>query len=89
MMTHRRVAAAPVTAYEPWRQRAFDAISAFEMKGPAGELVAERVRRIAASPRPRLRYVVGQQAKVVTGLCWFAPAGVVEGGVRRTFRPDG
>jgi len=89
MMNHRRVAAGPIAEYDPWRRRAFDAISAFEEKGPGGELVAETVLRIAASPNPRLRYVVGQQAKLVTSLRWFLPESLLEGGVRRTFRLDG
>jgi NAD(P)-dependent dehydrogenase (short-subunit alcohol dehydrogenase family) len=88
MMNHRQVAAGRIGEYEPWRQRAFDAIRAMEEKGPGPELVAETVLRIAASKSPRLRYVVGPQAKLVTRLRRFLPESVFERGVRSTFRLD-
>ena len=88
MMNHRQVAAGPIAAYDPWRQRAYDAIRAFEEKGPGPELVADTVLTIAASKTPRLRYVVGQQAKFVTRLRRFLPEGAFEQGVRGTFRLD-
>jgi NAD(P)-dependent dehydrogenase (short-subunit alcohol dehydrogenase family) len=88
MMNNRQEAAGPIAAYDPWRKRAYDAIRAFEEKGPGPELVADTVLRIAGSKRPRLRYVVGQQAKLVTGLRWFLPERALEQGVRSTFRLD-
>ena len=74
--------------YDPWRQRAFDAIRAYEEKGPGPELVAETVLKIAASKTPRLRYLAGQQARVLTGLRRFLPASAYEQGARSTFRLD-
>ena len=68
--------------------QAYDAIRASEEKGPGPELVADTVLKIAASKTPRLRYVVGQQAKFVTRLRRFLPAGAFEQGVRSTFRLD-
>jgi NAD(P)-dependent dehydrogenase (short-subunit alcohol dehydrogenase family) len=88
MMSHRQTAAQRIAEYDPWRQRAYDAIRAQEEKGPGPELVADAVLRIAGSKRPRLRYIVGQQAKVVTRLRQFLPEGAFEGGVRSTFRLD-
>jgi NAD(P)-dependent dehydrogenase (short-subunit alcohol dehydrogenase family) len=88
MMSHRQVAAGRIAEYDPWRQRAYDAIRAFEEKAPGPELVARTVLRIAASKAPRLRYVVGQQAKFVTRLQRLLPEGPYEQGVRRTFRLD-
>ena len=73
MMHHRQVSAGRITEYEPWRQRAFDAVRALEEKGPGPELVAETVLKIAASKTPRLRYIVGRQAKLVTRLRRFLP----------------
>ena len=88
MMSHRQVAARRIAEYDPWRQRAYEAIRTSEAKAPGPELVANTVLRIAASKTPRLRYVVGQPAKFVTRLRRFLPAGAYEQGVRRTFRLD-
>jgi NAD(P)-dependent dehydrogenase (short-subunit alcohol dehydrogenase family) len=88
MMSHRQVAAQRIEEYNPWRQRAYDAIRALEEKGPGPELVADTVLRIARSKKPRLRYIVGQQAKVVSRLRQFLPEAAFEGGVRSTFRLD-
>ena len=88
MMHHRQVSAGRITEYEPWRQRAFGAVRALEEKGPGPELVAETVLKIAASKTPRLRYIVGSQAKLVTRLRRFLPEPVFERGVRSTFWLD-
>ena len=84
----RQVAAEQIMEYAPWRQRAFNAIRDYEEKGPGPELVAETVLNIVSSKTPRLRYVIGQQAKLVSGLRWFLPAGAYEQGTRSTFALD-
>lgn len=88
MMHHRQVAAERIGEYDAWRQRAFNAIRAQEEKAPGPELVAETMLEILASDRPRLRYVIGQQAKSITRLRRFLPAGVYEQGARRNFGLD-
>jgi NAD(P)-dependent dehydrogenase (short-subunit alcohol dehydrogenase family) len=88
MMNHRQVAARRIAEYDPWRQRGYDAVRASEEKAPGPELVANTVLEVAASKAPRLRYVVGPQAKLVTGLRRFLPAKLYEQGVRRNFRLD-
>jgi NAD(P)-dependent dehydrogenase (short-subunit alcohol dehydrogenase family) len=88
MMNHRQLAAKRMTEYDPWRQRALNAIRAYEEKGPGPELVAETLLEIISSRTPRLRYVIGQQAKSVNRLRRFLPAGMYEQGVRRTFWLD-
>jgi short-subunit dehydrogenase len=88
MMNNRQVAANQIRDYDPWRQRALNAIRAFEEKGPGSELVAETLLGIISSPTPRLRYPIGQQAKSVARLRRFLPAGVFEQGVRRAFSLD-
>jgi NAD(P)-dependent dehydrogenase (short-subunit alcohol dehydrogenase family) len=88
MMNNRQVAAARIAEYDPWRRRALDAVHASEETGPGPELVAEMVLKIAASRTPRLRYVVGKQARFVTRLRRFLPEGAFEQGVRSTFRLD-
>ena len=77
-----------IAEYDQWRQRAFDAIRAAEENGPGPELGAATVLEIAASGTPRLRYVVGRQARFVTRLRRFFPEGAFEQGVRSTFRLD-
>lgn len=88
MMEHRQVAGQQIKEYDPWRQRAFKAIGDQEEKGPGPQLVAETVLKIIASNTPRLRYVIGQQARVASRLRQFLPEGVFEKGTRRTFYLD-
>src|SRR5262245_6884635 len=88
MADHRQTATRQIAEYDPWRQRAFDAVRASEKKAPGPELVAETVLKIAASRTPRLRYVIGQQAKLATRLRRFLPESAYALGVRRTFRLD-
>jgi NAD(P)-dependent dehydrogenase (short-subunit alcohol dehydrogenase family) len=88
MMNHRQVGANRISEYDPWRQRALDAIRASEGKGPGPELVAETLLEIVSSNSPRLRYLIGQQAKSVTRLRRFLPARMYEQGVRRIFSLD-
>jgi short-subunit dehydrogenase len=89
MMDKRQVAAERIADYEPWRQRAFKAIRDAEEKGLRPELVAEAVSKILANRAPRLRYVLGGQANVVSRLKRFFPERAFEMGVRSTFKLDG
>lgn len=88
MMNHRQAAANRMKEYEPWQRRALGAIRAYEEKGPGPELVAETVLEIISSSNPRLRYLIGQQARSVARLRRFLPARMYEDGVRRTFSLD-
>jgi NAD(P)-dependent dehydrogenase (short-subunit alcohol dehydrogenase family) len=88
MMSHRQVATEQIGAYDPWRQRAYAAIRGHEERGPGPELVADAVLKIVESSAPRLRHVIGTQAKVVTRLRQFLPGGAFEQGVRGTFQLD-
>jgi NAD(P)-dependent dehydrogenase (short-subunit alcohol dehydrogenase family) len=88
MMNHRQAAAKRITDYDPWRQRALKAIRASEEKGPGPELVAEMLLEVVFSNTPRLRYLIGRQAKSVVRLRRFLPAGMYEQGVRRIFLLD-
>src|SRR5262249_11008028 len=85
MMHHRLLAASRIAEYDDWRQRALNAIRAQEDKGPGPEAVAEKLLDIISSEAPRLRYLIGAQAKSVARLRRFLPAGLYENGVRRTF----
>jgi NAD(P)-dependent dehydrogenase (short-subunit alcohol dehydrogenase family) len=85
MMNHRQLAANRIADYDAWRQRALNAIRAYEDKGPGPDAVAQRLLEIMSSKTPRLRYLIGGQAKTVARLRRFLPAGMYEYGVRRTF----
>jgi short-subunit dehydrogenase len=88
MMDKRQPAAAPVPAYNVWRQRAFNAFRAFEETAPGSELVAIALLQIVSSPSPRLRYLIGPQAKSTSRLMRLLPAGMYEQGKRRAFKLD-
>jgi short-subunit dehydrogenase len=88
MMNNREVGANRITEYDPWRNQALNAIRASEEKGPGPELVAQTLLEIVSSNTPRLRYLIGKQAKSVARLRRFLPAGMYEQGVRRTFGLD-
>ncbi len=88
MMHHRQVAANRLTHYDLWRERALKAIRASEEKGPGPELVAQTLFQIVSSPTPRLRHLIGRQAKSIARLRRFLPAGLYEQGVRSTFSLD-
>ena len=88
MTDNRQVGAHRMTEYDPWRQRALNAIRASEDKAPGPELVANTLLEITSSKAPRLRYLIGRQAKSVAPLRRFLPAGMFEQGVRRSFALD-
>lgn len=88
MMHNRQSGANRIIDYDPWRERALKSIRAAEEDGPGPELVAETLLEIVASKTPRLRYLIGPQAKSVARLRRFLPAGMFEQGVRRTFSLD-
>jgi len=74
--------------YDPWRRRALNAIRASEETAPGPELVAVTLLEIVSSRSPRLRYLIGPQAKSVIRLRRLLPAGMFEQGVRRSFSLD-
>jgi NAD(P)-dependent dehydrogenase (short-subunit alcohol dehydrogenase family) len=88
MMNNRQVTANRITEYDLWRERALNAVRAYEEKGPGPELVAETLLEIVSSNTPRLRYLVGQQARSVARLRRLLPAAMYEQGARRTFSLD-
>lgn len=88
MMQHRQVASRRIEGYDRLRQHAFDSIRTSEMKGPGPELVAKAIQRIIASKKPRLRYVVGQEAKMVSALKILFPEWMFEKAMHTTFGLD-
>lgn len=88
MKTHRQHAAQRIADYDAARDRAFESIAEQETRGPGPELVAHAVLRIAGSPNPRLRYLIGRQARSVALLQRFLPDELFQQGLKRTFRLD-
>ena len=88
MANHRQAAANPVPEYDRWRHRALTAIRALEEKGPGPDVAADTLVKIVASKNPRVRYLVGSQAKTLARLRRFLPARMYEQGTRRMFSLD-
>lgn len=88
MMNTRRISARHIEDYEPWRQRALNALRESEEHAPAAQSVADVVLGIIESKLPRLRYKVGRQAALLARLRRYLPEGMLERGVRNNFKLD-
>ena len=88
MASNRQFAANRIPDYDPWRQRALQAVRAHEENGPGPELVAKTLLQIVTSRSPRLRYQVGSRAKSIERLRRFLPAKVFFQAARGTFSLD-
>lgn len=86
MMEHRQISRDQIADYAEYRQQAFGAVLASEQKGPSPELVAQTIRTAIESRRPRLRYVIGREAQLVSRLRRWLPEAAFESGVRRNFK---
>jgi short-subunit dehydrogenase len=78
-----------ISDYDPWRERAFEALERYEEKAPEPTLVADCILRIIESTSPRLRYRMGKDAAWPPRLRRFLPASSFEQGTRRYFHLDG
>jgi NAD(P)-dependent dehydrogenase (short-subunit alcohol dehydrogenase family) len=78
MMDKRQTSAARVNEYDLWRRSAFTSIRDKEEKAPGPQLVAETILKIISSKTPRLHYLIGSQARLVSRLQWFLPEGAYE-----------
>ena len=85
MKSHRQRTTERIAEYDARRGRALKSIAELEERGPGAELVARAVRRIVGSRRPRLRYLVGRQARTVALLQQFLPERLFEQGLKRSF----
>ncbi len=88
MMNARQLAAHPIGDYDQWRKQALAAFREFEENAQGPELVANAVLKIVASKSPRLRYILGQQAMIVSNLRRFLPEAMLEQGIRGNFKLD-
>jgi NAD(P)-dependent dehydrogenase (short-subunit alcohol dehydrogenase family) len=78
----------PLGAYAPRRARVLDVVARAVASGSSPRTVAEAVVRAATAPSPRLRYVVGREARLLSVLRRLLPAGAFDRGLRRQFQLD-
>src|SRR5215471_19862831 len=88
MTEHRQESTAPLKEYGPWRQRAFDAFRDLEQKAPGPDSVARAIFKIVSTRKPRLHYLIGSQAKILSRMQRYLPEGAYEWGKRSTFKLD-
>jgi len=82
---NRQLASQPVPAYARERDRALDAISENLTHGDHPATVAAVVLEALTSGSPRLRYPAGTKAKLLRMLRRFAPAKLLDSGLRKQF----
>ncbi len=80
-----QLVAQPLSAYSADRDSAFAAIREGVAKGAAPSAVAAVVLEALTSRSPRLRYPVGSEAKLLGSLRKFAPAKLLDKGLRKQF----
>jgi NAD(P)-dependent dehydrogenase (short-subunit alcohol dehydrogenase family) len=84
----RQLAVHPISDYDIWRTRSMKSVREYEEKGQAGGFVAETIHKIIETKRPRLRYIVGQQAKQLMLFRWLLSEAIFEQGTRSGFNLD-
>ncbi len=82
-----RYASQQIPGYDPWRQRVLEARREYVEKAPEPALVAECILSIIESGSPRLRYMVGKEARVAR-LRRLLPEPLFERGMRRRCHLD-
>ena len=85
---NRQYVANQISEYNPWRQRAFEAMGQYEEKAPEPTLVAECVLHLIKNKSPKLRYRVGKDVTSTNRLRRFLPESLFERGTRSYFRLD-
>jgi len=78
----------PLADYAPFRESVLQYVRSAVEQGPDPERVARAILRVAATPRPRLRYRVGPRANLLVGLRQLLPASLFERVYRRVFHLD-
>jgi NAD(P)-dependent dehydrogenase (short-subunit alcohol dehydrogenase family) len=75
-----------LAAYEDQRQRAIEVLRRSVETGDPPTMVARAVLTAATSPKPRRRYLVGRDARILRRLRTLLPPSWFELGLRRRFR---
>jgi NAD(P)-dependent dehydrogenase (short-subunit alcohol dehydrogenase family) len=76
----------PLAAYDERRQRAIEVLRRSIQTGDPPTMGARAVLLAATSPKPRRRYLVGRDARILRGLRTLLPPSWFELGLRRRFR---
>jgi NAD(P)-dependent dehydrogenase (short-subunit alcohol dehydrogenase family) len=79
------IADRPLAAYEEQRQRTIEVLRRSVETGNPPTMVAHAVLSAATSPKPRRRYLVGRDARVLRSLRTLLPPRWFEWGLRRRF----
>jgi NAD(P)-dependent dehydrogenase (short-subunit alcohol dehydrogenase family) len=88
MAQNRKVVGQPLAVYAEGRSRVLEAVTKSIANGVDGSRVASVVVEALTSCSPRLRYLAGREARLVSGLRKFAPSSLFERGLRKQFRLD-
>jgi NAD(P)-dependent dehydrogenase (short-subunit alcohol dehydrogenase family) len=83
-----RLAGQALAGYAAGRRHVVDTVRESTTKGEDPHRVATVVLEALASRSLRLRYLVGRQAKLISGLRKFAPDRLFDTGLRKQFRLD-
>lgn len=84
-----QAAGEPIADYRPMACRAEAYIQESVRRGMEPEVVARRVREAIAAADPPLRVPAGRRDRLLSRLRRFAPAGLLDKRLRRSFRLDG
>lgn len=78
----------PISDYDPWRQRASEAVQKHREKGIEPARVAECILRIIESKSPRLRNIIGKEVARTFLMRRLLPESLFERGARRYLNLD-
>jgi NAD(P)-dependent dehydrogenase (short-subunit alcohol dehydrogenase family) len=78
----------PLPNYEAIRNRMLAGISAKVQGGADPDSVADAIFTAATAPAPKIRVLVGKDARLLARLRRFLPAGMMDKGMRKSFQLD-
>ena len=87
--TNRRYAAAPISDYDLFRQRAFESYEIYEEKGLKPSELGEGILKVISRKSPRLRNRIGKEAVSISRGRRFTPESIFEKVGRKYFKLDG
>ena len=88
LYNNEQLAANPISDYDPWRQRASEAVRKHREKSLYPARVAEGILRIIESKSPRLRNIVSKEIARTFLMRRFLPESLFEQGARRYLNLD-
>ncbi len=82
---HGHVISSPIADYSPWRQKAAESVRQHIARAPLPDPVAKAVVRALQAKHPKLRYLAGSEANLVTRLHRLLPEAMFGPVLRRQF----